>query len=246
MKKPTLSQKDEILFSKLRRATVDSIWSVLNDLGLPDLFVNQLICVNPDLKMVGRAVTLRYLPFRKDLAQGKLAEVAYTLNKSVADQARPGDVLVIDAGGDTGGGCLGDLIFARLLARGVAGLVCDGAVRDLSITKDMGAPIYTRGMHAAGYARVLMAVDRDLPVKIGGVTVAPGDILVGDLQGFMVIPPHLAEEVARRALMLDHEETFQRQRIQEDLTIPLSKAYPMDEKMRAQYEEWKKEHPLEP
>lgn len=238
-----LLPEDEALFSRLARATVDSLWAILDDFSLPDQFVNQLTCIHPDLKMVGRAITMRYLPRREDLVQGALANAAWSLNKRVVDATRPGDVLVIDAGGETGGGCLGDLILSRFAVRGGAGLICDGAIRDLSIIKEMRVPLYLRGCHAAAYGRVLMAADADIPVRISGVTVVPGDIVVGDLQGFLVIPSHIAEEVANKALALDHEEEFQRRRILEDRDLKVSDAYPMNEKLRAEYEEYKKQHP---
>jgi regulator of RNase E activity RraA len=238
-----ISPEDEVLFSKLRRATVDSLWNALSDLGFPNQFVNGLACIHPNLKMVGRAITLRYLPLRQDIAERIPDNGAWDLHKQMADAARPGDILVIDAGGETGGGCLGDIVFSRLVVRGAAGLVCDGAIRDLAIIKEMNVPIYVRGFHAAGYGRVLMAMDRDISVRIAKVTVVPGDILVGDQQGFLVIPSHLADEVADRALALDHEEKFQREKILQDPNVTLLDAYPMSESLRKEYEEWEKEHP---
>lgn len=194
---------DQELFEMLKAVTIDSAWTALTSLGYPHTFINSLTCVRPDRKMVGRARTVRCTPVRKDV-QAMLGH--QRLNCKAADEAEPGDVIVVDAAGITAGGFTGDVVTARLITRGGAGMVVDGAIRDLNVIRTMDVAVYARGFHAAASGRAIMGVDYQVPVNCGGVTVIPGDILVGDCGGVLVIPANLAQEVAAKALETDRKE----------------------------------------
>ena len=119
--------------------------------------------------------------------------------RAAIEQTPPGHVLVIAAGGELGSGCLGDILAARLLQRGVAGIVSDGAVRDCAELRDLPLPIFCAAFAAPPSFARMMAADTGRPIGCGGVPVFPGDIVVADRDGAVVIPRHLAAEVARDA-----------------------------------------------
>ena len=224
---------DEVI-AQLRRVNTDSIWWILNDLGYPDTFMGGLQVVRPDLKMVGRAVTLRFLPIRRDLQERVSQAHGVSVNIQAADAARPGDILVAEMGGEMGGGFIGDVILARFQARGGAGIVADGATRDLSVLKGMGLPIYVGGGHAAASWRRLVAADLNIPIRCAGVTVLPGDVLAGDAQGVIAIPEGVAAEVAERALELEGLEEYIKRRLVET-DVPIHEIYPPTEAVRTEY-----------
>ncbi len=149
------------------------------------------------MRMVGRARTMRYLPNRKDVRE-KLYSAGPQLNYKSAEEAQPGDVLVFDAGGETRAGVSGGVTTVRFLVRGGAGLVIDGAMRDVPELEAMPIQTYMRRGHASSVSPIMMSVDYQVPVRIGTVTVIPGDILVGESTGILVIPAAIAVEDCRQ------------------------------------------------
>lgn len=228
---------DEGLFEKLRQVSLDSAWGALTRLGFGDQFIGGFQVVQPDRMMVGRAITLRYLPVRKDLAETMRAR-GPALNTQAAEETEPGDVLVVDAGGCVEAGFMGDVIAARFLYRGGVGIVCDGSVRDLSVLRTMPLSLYIRSAHAAGSGRRIVAVERNTPVRCGGVTVLPGDILLGDAEGVLVIPRAVAEQVAEEAAATDHKELFLRRKLEQGASI--HGVYPPNEATLREYEEYRR------
>ena len=186
--------------------------------------------------MVGRARTMRYLPNRKDV-RDKLYAAGPQLNYKSAEEAQPGDVLVFDAGGETRAGVSGGVTTIRFLVRGGAGLVIDGAMRDVPELEAMPIQTYMRRGHASSVAPLMMSVDYQVPVRIGSVTVIPGDILVGESTGILVIPAAIAEKVANTALEHDEQEEFQRELLLKGESIV--GVYPMNDATRKRFEEWK-------
>src|SRR5690242_2872869 len=164
------------LFEKLRQCTLDSVWNGLSARGYGDQFIGGLRVIHPERVMVGRALTLRFMPKRPDLEQRVKAEGPYVVARAVT-QTQPGDIMVVDAGGCVEAGFIGDILIAGFMARGGAGIVCDGAVRDLSYLQTLALPLYTRGAHASSVGRRLVGLDMNIPVRIAEVTVLPGDIL---------------------------------------------------------------------
>ena len=235
---PTVKAKpeDSALFEKLASVNIESAWGALANLGYPDTFINCLTSVHPDKKMVGRARTIRCLPVRQDVRE-KVGNLR--LNCRSADDAEPGDVVVIDAGGITSGGYTGDVVTSRLIRRGGVGLVIDGALRDLSVLRAMDICAYATGFHAAGPGHAMMDVDYQVPINCGGVTVVPGDILVGDCEGILVIPAQFAQEVAEKALETDRKESFLRHIIETE-EHSIYDVYPPNAELQRRYEAWKR------
>jgi regulator of RNase E activity RraA len=232
-----LSAQDRVLFDKLMRVGIESAWSLVTSEGYTQNFINELSPLKPNTRMVGRARTMRYLPNRKDVRE-KLYSAGPQLNYKSAEEAQPGDVLVFDAGGETRAGVSGGVTTIRFLVRGGAGLVIDGAMRDVPELEAMPIQTYMRRGHASSVAPLMMSVDYQVPVRIGSVTVIPGDILVGESTGILVIPASIAEKIADKALEHDEEEAFQRQLLLNGESI--FGVYPMNPATRKRFEEWKK------
>jgi regulator of RNase E activity RraA len=231
-----LNAHDRILFDKLMRVGLESAWSLVTAEGYPQNFINELSPLKANTRMVGRARTMRYLPNRKDV-RDKLYAAGPQLNYKSAEEAQPGDVLVFDAGGETRAGVSGGVTTIRFLVRGGAGLVIDGAMRDVPELEAMPIQTYMRRGHAASVAPLMMSVDYQVPVRIGSVTVIPGDILVGESTGILVIPAAIAEKIADKALEHDEQEEFQRELLLKGESIV--GVYPMNDATRARFNEWR-------
>lgn len=145
--------------------------------------------------MVGTARTLRYTALRED--GFKQRDGGMNAQKTVIDFIAPGEVLVIEAREDHGAGTIGDILALRLTQRGRAGFVTDGAVRDDAALKQLDLPYYRGAVNAAVLGRRHVPMDSDLPITCAGVLVMPGDVIVGDEDGVIVIPTALAGEIAR-------------------------------------------------
>jgi regulator of RNase E activity RraA len=232
-----LSASDKVLFGKLMKAGIESMWAIVVREGYPVCFINQLDPIKPNQRLVGRARTMRYLPNRKDL-RAKIYAAGPQLNYKSAEEAAPGDVLVFDAGGETQAGVSGGVTTMRFLARGGAGMVIDGAMRDLPELEAMHFQVYLRRGHASSVSPILMSVDYQIPVRIGNVTVVPGDILVGESHGILVIPAEIVEKVVNEALEHDVQEEFQRDLLMKGESI--YGVYPLNEANRKRFEAWRK------
>ncbi len=233
-----LNAKDRVLFDKLMRVGLESAWSLVTSEGYPQNFINELTPLKPNYRMVGRARTMRYLPNRKDV-RAKLYGAGPQLNYKSAEEAQPGDILVFDAGGETRAGVSGGVTTIRFLVRGGAGLVVDGAMRDVPELEAMHIQTYMRRGHASSVSPIMMSVDYQVPVRIGSVTVIPGDILVGDSTGILVIPADIVEKVADTALEHDEQEEFQRQLLLNGESI--YDVYPMNAATKKRFEEYRKQ-----
>ena len=235
-----LNAKDRVLFDKLMRVGIESAWSLVTAEGYPQNFINELTPLKPNYRMVGRARTMRYLPNRKDV-RAKLYGAGPQLNYKSAEEAQPGDILVFDAGGETRAGVSGGVTTIRFLVRGGAGMVIDGAMRDVPELEAMHIQTYMRRGHASSVSPIMMTVDYQVPVRIGSVTVIPGDILVGDTTGILVIPADIVEKVANTALEHDEQEDFQRQLLLNGESI--YDVYPMNAATKKRFEEYRKQKP---
>lgn len=156
----------------------------------------------PGRRLVGRAVTLRYLPTREDL-QAEIATSAgadgmnATPRWQVIETCGPGDILVSDAMGQSGTSTGGEIVYGRLFQRGAAGIVTDGAIRDAQSTVELGWPVFAGGRATMVGETCLLPYEYNVPVQCGGVLVRPGDVILADDDGVVVIAASLAEEVAR-------------------------------------------------
>jgi regulator of RNase E activity RraA len=221
----------------LLRSSTATLATQLFKRGFRTRFMTGVRPLHPELKLVGAARTLRYVPMREDLDHmGVFRDPEMPQRKAVEIVGR-GEVLVIDARGDLRAGTLGNILAARIMRRGAAGVVSDGPFRDLEGIRSLGLPAYCAGPHANTNLTVHHPVDIDVPIGCGGVLVEPGDAIVGDGDGVIVIPRHLADEVARDAAEQELAEEFILEKIQAGSSIV--GVYPMNEETTAEYQRWR-------
>ncbi|MFO7546421.1 MAG: hypothetical protein R6W77_13090 [Trueperaceae bacterium] len=194
-------------------------------------------------RLVGAARTLRFVPMREDL--DSLASLASGGNaqRAIVERIGPGEVVVIDASGDTRAGSLGDILARRLQERGAAGIVTDGALRDVSRLAELNLPAFAAGRAPNPSLVAHHPVDIDVPIGCGGVLVEPGDAVVGDDDGVVVIPADLVIEVAADAWAQERQEAFVYRLVEAGART--SDVYPMNEETRRAYEAWTETHPDE-
>jgi 5-oxopent-3-ene-1,2,5-tricarboxylate decarboxylase / 2-hydroxyhepta-2,4-diene-1,7-dioate isomerase len=229
---PALSPE---LRDKLRRAPVAALSAQMRALGMNDVTVDGVVPLRPGEKMVGTARTLRFVPAREDLFRSHGG--GYNAQKRVFDAVGPDEVIVIEARGEPGSGTLGDILAIRARERGAAGIVTDGGVRDAVAVTEVGIPVYCRGAHPAVLGRKHVPWEGDVTVACGGTTVQPGDILVGDADGVIVLPPPLAEQVADAALAKEDEDAWVAEQVAAG--NPLEGLFPPSGAWRSTYEAWR-------
>lgn len=217
----------------LASVSVATLSALLRKRGYNDMSIDGLAPVHPAAKLVGQARTLRFVAFRDDLSA--TAGGGYNAQKRAIDSLRPGDVLVIEARGERGTGTVGDILALRAQTLGAAGIVTDGGVRDYAAVAALGLPVYTAGPHPAVLGRRHVPWDVDVTVSCGGAAVQPGDVIVGDGDGVVVIPPSLAREVAAAAVAQEREEKFIAAQVAAGAAV--DGLYPMNAAWRARYEQ---------
>lgn len=188
--------------------------------------------------MVGRARTLRFIVLREDLVKAQYEQSTSRPHRDALETIQPGEVLVIDTGGCLEAAVLGDMFTRRVKARGGLGIVIDGVIRDLSAIREVGHPVFARGTHGAGIPRALMSVGLDEPIQCGGVPVIPGDIVVGDEDGVVVIPPSIAEDVAEEGSRHTLQEEWARPKLEAGAS--LHEVYPPTGKWLDEFNDWVK------
>ncbi|WP_433574438.1 fumarylacetoacetate hydrolase family protein [Nocardia brasiliensis] len=224
------------LRDKLSRVPVAALSQQLRKRGLNNVTIDGVRPVRPGTRLVGIARTLRFVPNREDLFDAHGG--GYNAQKRVFDTVAPGEVIVIEARGEAGSGTLGDILALRAQVRGAAGVVTDGGVRDHDAVAEIGVPVFTAGPHPAVLGRRHVPWDADLTICCGGATVQPGDIIVGDGDGVLVLPPDLAAAVVDDAL----EQEIQDGWIAEQVGAghPVHGLFPPDAEWKARYREWRK------
>lgn len=225
----------ESTVDKLRAVSTATLSSQLRKRGIDHHAIAGLRPTRPDLRLVGFARTLRFLPLREDVFR-RIGGGSDNAQKSAVDTLQPGEVLVIDCRQDPGAGTIGDILAATAIQRGATGIVTDGGLRDSAAVAALDIPTYYGTAHPAVLGRRHVPVDMDLPVACGGVLVNPGDVLVGDQDGVVVIPRELADDVAAAAVAQEDEEWFILERVRAGDS--LRGLYPMDAARRAEYERW--------
>jgi regulator of RNase E activity RraA len=188
--------------------------------------------------LVGPAFTVRNIPAREDIDQLSAFDNPEHPQRKAIESIPPGHVLVIDTRGEKRVASGGQILTTRLKVRGAAGLVSDGPVRDSGEIAKMDFAVFCAGGSAPLNLIHHHAIDLNVPIGCGGVAVYPGDVIVGDEEGVVVIPAHLADEVAADAAEQEKLEIFLLERVQNGAGLPGT--YPPNAATRAAYEEWRK------
>ncbi|WP_075724529.1 fumarylacetoacetate hydrolase family protein [Corynebacterium aquilae] len=208
-----LGTMDESLRELLMRTPTAGLSAQLRNRGLNQTSIEGVYPQTPGTKMVGVAATLRFLPGREDLFTTYGG--GYNAQKRAFDALRPGQVLVIEARGEQGSGTLGDVLALRAQHLGAAGIVTDGGIRDYTPVAEVGLPVFGHAKHPAVLGRKHIPYDSGQPIGCGNATVFPGDIIVGDDDGVIVIPRALAWEVAIDAAKKEIQDEWVAERVAE-------------------------------
>lgn len=223
----------------LRSVSTATLTVQLRKRGIQNTFMAGLRPTRPGLRMLGCAFTLRYGPLREDVLAADAAELGaseFNAQKQAVESIGPDEVLVIDARGEAGAGTIGDILALRALRRGATGIVTDGGLRDSPAFADLEIPTYYQAPHAAVLGLLHYPLETNVPVACAGVLVMPGDVVVGDSEGALVIPAHLAEDVAHDALEQEQRESWALERV--DAGESICGVYPLSPARKDDYEAW--------
>jgi regulator of RNase E activity RraA len=231
------------LIERARALSAEEVLAVLPGKNYRNQFANGFQVLHPGRKLVGRAFTVQFMPVRPDLeavvnTNAKALGVGRMNNQVAIDMLQPGDVLVVDLFGmDENGTIVGDNLFYYIMkgAKG-AGLVVDGAIRDLEGIRNMDMPAYFRTAHPTAIGNVMLT-GINVPVRIGRTTVMPGDLVFGDVEGVYFIPPTLVEPVLDNADTIHVHDEWTRKKFDEG-KYKSREIYgsPSDPALKAEYE----------
>jgi regulator of RNase E activity RraA len=225
----------------LRGVSVATLCTQLFKRGFRNVYIQGIArLTKPSVgNLVGPAFTMRNIPAREDLDKISAFDNPEHPQRKAIESVPAGHVLVLDCRGETRVASGGQILTTRLKVRGAAGLVSDGPVRDSGQIAKMDFPVYCAGGSAPLNLIYHHAIDLNVPIGCGGVAVYPGDVIVGDEEGVVVIPQHLADEVAADALEQERMETFVLERIEGGAALPGT--YPPNEETKAAYASWRKQ-----
>ena len=235
----TVSDKDldQQTRTALQSASTATIANALLKRGLRNVYMLGLSPLCSDQPtMIGPAFTLRFIPAREDLDSIDNYSLTSNVHRRAIEECPAGSVLVIDAMGSLQASSAGDMMLERLLARHVQGIVTDGGFRDTPAMRAVGLPAYQQYSAPPATINALHPVELDVPVACAGVAVYPGDIIVGDAEGVVVIPRHCVEEVAQEAHATALYEEYAQQRIKQGESI--FEVFPATEQSRQDYAKW--------
>jgi 4-hydroxy-4-methyl-2-oxoglutarate aldolase len=235
----------DALLEKFKAMSAEEVWTILDRVGYKNQYEGHWHILHPEKKLIGRAVTAQFMPTRPDVnevlgAKAK-ARGGRNGNQYVIDMLGPGDVIVVDLfGKEEGGTFVGDNLATYIYQATKTGMVVDGSVRDLEGIFPIDMAAYFRSVHPTPIEDVMLT-GINVPIRIGGATVMPGDVVFGDREGVYFVPPHLVEQIVKNADELHiHDEWTQM--MMKTGKYKSSDIYPTpkDPELKKQYEEYKK------
>jgi 4-hydroxy-4-methyl-2-oxoglutarate aldolase len=237
----------EALIERARDLSSEEVWATLHEKGFNNQYADGFQVLHPGKTMVGRAFTVQFMPRRADVedvaeARAKERGLPRLTNQAAIDMLQPGDVLVVDLfGKKVDGTIVGDNLFYYVMkATKGGGLVVDGSIRDLDGLAEIDMPGYFRWADPTPIGNVMLT-GINLPVRIGGVTVMPGDLVVGDREGIYFIPPQFVKEVLDRADEIHVHDEWTKKKFDEG-KYKSSEIYgsPKDPELQEEYREYLK------
>jgi regulator of RNase E activity RraA len=232
-----ISDETKALLSRISTATLTS---QLMARGLRNTFMQNVHRLTTGgASMVGEAFTLRYIPSREDLDVSSVFEDREHPQRKAVETIPPGHVLVMDCRQDKRAASAGSILITRMMVRGASGVVTDGGLRDTPTIEQLDFPVYCAGRGAPTNLTRHHAMDINVPIGCGEVPVFPGDVIVGDREGVVVIPRHLADEVARDGTRQTQFEDFVTERVKGGQSI--FGLYPPGPDMQAAFDKWLKQ-----
>ena len=234
---PDFERPSPEVIEVLRQGSTASLTTIFSRKGIRDIWM-PLKPLFPGMKTVGPALTIRTVPHRGDIGR----EIAYAPNTlfpghpdEAIDAVKPGDVVVLDGRGATNEGLFGDLLTMRIKEMGAAGLVCDMCVRDGPHMKEKDISIFCLGSVSPG--GTVYNVDYNVPIGCAGALVCPGDIMVGDEDGVVVIPQSMVDYAVNEIVIHEEREAFIRTMLAQGHSQ--RGLYPMGPEMEARFQEWR-------
>ncbi len=228
---------------ELKTMPLEAIWGASKRLGY-DNYWSQLKATRPEARLVGRALTIRYLPRRPDLEQAmrtlaKEGDWPVSYNVRAAEEAQPGDVLVVDLGGEMADGVFfGDISALGAQMSGALGAVLYGSTRDLAELREMAAfPVFAAGFDPNVATQI--GVDWNVPIRVGSATVLPGDVVVAEEEAVLFFPPQLAGELVKLAKQVVEQEKYERNLVRQK-KHRFRDVYPLNPELHKKYEEEQK------
>jgi regulator of RNase E activity RraA len=225
---------------KLANVSTATLCTALFKRGLRNQFIQDVRPLNGGLpNMVGEAFTLRYIPAREDLNPISVFQDRAHPQRKAVEECPPGAVLVIDSRKDARAASAGSILVSRLMKRGVAGVVTDGGFRDSPEIAELPFPAYHNRPSAPTNLTLHQALDINVPIGCGDVPVWPGDVVVGDREGVIVIPAGIADEIAEEAVEMTAFEDFVLDKVLEGRSI-LGLYPPTDDATKVEFAQWRK------
>lgn len=242
---PAFSRPDPDLVRRLNQVGSATASAVMHRLGVRQTFIAGPVARQAGAKVTGAVVTLQFMPRREDLVWGLASGAAeehvekHTALWAVFETVEPGDVLAVQAFGDAYTGCMGEMLITYFKGRGGAGIVVDGCIRDWPQVREIGTPLWTRGF-TPNFASQgsLFPWAYNVPVALSGVLVMPGDIMIADDDGAVLVPQGMAAMVLAQTREHEDWEEFSRIKLAQGGSI--RRYYPLDEVGQAEYEAWRK------
>ncbi|MBV1830137.1 hypothetical protein HNW77_03880 [Komagataeibacter sp. AV436] len=228
----------EELKARLLSVAVPTLSAIMFKMGLHTRFFSDLHPLQPACRrFCGPAWTVRAMPVREDIREGIAQRQVPSLNRMALDAAPADSVVVVGSGGHPEVSFMGDIMATSLMVRGIAGVILDTSVSDVSIVGKMELPVVCAGRNVRSSFSALMVIGCDEPVGVQGVAVFPGDIIVGDEDGAVCVPRHLADEIADAAIEQEALEAFIIKKVATGMPIDI--AYPPSPQILAEYEQWR-------
>ncbi|TYR32722.1 ribonuclease activity regulator RraA [Mesorhizobium microcysteis] len=225
---------------RLKTVSTATLCTALFKRGLRNQFIQDVRPLDPGKpNMVGEAFTLRYMPAREDLNGLEVFRNRAHPQRKAVEDCPEGAVMVIDSRKDPRAASAGSILISRLMVRGVAGVVTDGGFRDSPEIAALDIPAYHNRPSAPTNLTLHQAIDINVPIGCGDTPVFPGDVVVGDGEGVVVIPAHLADEIAAEAVEMTAFEDFVGEEVLKGRSI--LGLYPAtDEQTTVDFQVWRK------
>ena len=239
-----ITRPPKSMIEALKEIGAATVAGTLGHMGYRNPHMVGPVAQNHGKSIVGPALTLQFLPQRPDLFnEGEYADPETQLHRHVLYHAQEGDVVVVDARGDMSSGVFGDMMSTYFKGRGGAGIVIDGVMRDRPNVEKLDLALWLRGWTPNYHVQVSIFPSAvNVPIACGGVMVIPGDIIMADDDGMVVLPQSMAESVIEDSRKHAEWEVFSREKLMQG--ADLRRYYPLHPDAEGEYQEWRKTHPV--